>query len=814
MVDSAGNTYISEYNSSRIRKVGPDGIITTIAGNSTSGFSGDGGFPQLAQLNRPSGFARDTNGNIVIGDSENHRFRRITISAPTLTGLSPDSALLNSPSFNLIVAGTGFDGPGSVFWNDVPVGTYIGTQNSDSVTVTIPANLLAIPGPVLITARNNGQLAGPGLSFNLSGSALTPSLVAAAPDWGYGDVLNPTRLLFIEGTQIQPNATAAWNGLLMEADAITSGTKNVAQLLVTIPAGLTQVAGPVAVTVKNPGGTPSAPLTFNIPPPRTVNFATPNVVPVNTAFPLVLNGTNFDAQDYIHLLRPNSSPFTGTIQRLSSTQLRLAVPATAVPVVGTYQAWLGYTAPAANSLGFYANPPLSFIVAPPGTCGYDLFPSAATLPVTAAVGSVTLAAPPGCAWAATSPVPWIAFSSVAAGSGPANITFNVQANNTTAARSALLTIGGQPFSVNQSGPVCQFGLTASVTAATAAGLSGTVAIGASNNLCAWTSSSSAPWLRLTSASTGNGNASLSFVADPNPSSSGRSATVTVSDQTLAFTQAGFAPCTFVLSQSTQSNSFATANFSVDVTANAGCAWTASSPVPWVTIPSGASASGKGVVAISVLANPTSASRSASLTIAGQPFVVTQAGATATAACTFTATPAAVAAEGRTELLGDLLLTCTALPASLVADLELTLNSNVTNGADLPALSVNSGPPTLAQLTGYNSVRWPAVRPPAGSVTFRFSNLRADASLIAPTPSPPGSASMPPTPFLSPTLSSLRPSSSPASLSNKVPPSPPRTLTSAPCPSSSAKASPPPSAPVPTSLPRRASFLHFATFPPE
>jgi trimeric autotransporter adhesin len=77
-VDSAGNLYIADTYNYRIRKVSPDGIITTIAGNGTRGYSGDGGKATKAQLDRPNGVAVDPAGNIYIADTENHRIRKVT----------------------------------------------------------------------------------------------------------------------------------------------------------------------------------------------------------------------------------------------------------------------------------------------------------------------------------------------------------------------------------------------------------------------------------------------------------------------------------------------------------------------------------------------------------------------------------------------------------------------------------------------------------------------------------------------------------------------------------------------------------------
>ncbi|QOY86707.1 NHL domain-containing protein [Paludibaculum fermentans] len=77
-VDSQGNLYISDGNNQRIRKVDANGIITTVAGNGSAGFSGDGGPALQAAFFYPEGIALDAQGNLYIADSSNNRIRKIT----------------------------------------------------------------------------------------------------------------------------------------------------------------------------------------------------------------------------------------------------------------------------------------------------------------------------------------------------------------------------------------------------------------------------------------------------------------------------------------------------------------------------------------------------------------------------------------------------------------------------------------------------------------------------------------------------------------------------------------------------------------
>jgi len=92
IVDTQGNLYIADSYNHRIRKVTPDGIIHTVAGNGSAGFSGDGGPATAAALNGPVGLAADAQGNLYIADANNRRIRKVTpdgiIRTVAGTGLS------------------------------------------------------------------------------------------------------------------------------------------------------------------------------------------------------------------------------------------------------------------------------------------------------------------------------------------------------------------------------------------------------------------------------------------------------------------------------------------------------------------------------------------------------------------------------------------------------------------------------------------------------------------------------------------------------------------------------------------------------
>ncbi|WP_353064665.1 hypothetical protein RBB77_02720 [Tunturibacter psychrotolerans] len=86
-VDGAGNFYIADTRNHRIRKVS-GGTITTIAGTGVAGFSGDNGPAVSAALDSPTALALDSNGNLYIADTDNHRIRKITGSTTSTVARS------------------------------------------------------------------------------------------------------------------------------------------------------------------------------------------------------------------------------------------------------------------------------------------------------------------------------------------------------------------------------------------------------------------------------------------------------------------------------------------------------------------------------------------------------------------------------------------------------------------------------------------------------------------------------------------------------------------------------------------------------
>lgn len=74
-IDAAGNLYVVESRNNKVRKISPTGLVTTVAGSSSGFTDGNGA---SAQFNGPHGITIDSQGNLYVVDTGNHKIRKIT----------------------------------------------------------------------------------------------------------------------------------------------------------------------------------------------------------------------------------------------------------------------------------------------------------------------------------------------------------------------------------------------------------------------------------------------------------------------------------------------------------------------------------------------------------------------------------------------------------------------------------------------------------------------------------------------------------------------------------------------------------------
>jgi sugar lactone lactonase YvrE len=119
-VDANGNLFIADMGDHRIRKISTTGIITTVAGNGSFGYSGDGGPAISAQLKSPGGVAVDTRGNVYIADLQNYRIRKVSTTGiiTTVAGdgsFGPYGDRRPATSVHISCEGLAVDGSGNLY---------------------------------------------------------------------------------------------------------------------------------------------------------------------------------------------------------------------------------------------------------------------------------------------------------------------------------------------------------------------------------------------------------------------------------------------------------------------------------------------------------------------------------------------------------------------------------------------------------------------------------------------------------------------------------------------------------------------------
>jgi sugar lactone lactonase YvrE len=178
-IDSAGSLYIADSGNHRVRKVS-SGVITTVAGNGTAGFSGDNGPATSAQLNGPSNLAIDSDGALYIADSGNQRIRKVSngiitaIAGNGTAGFSGDSGPATSAQLNA-PTGIAIDSAGNL---------YIADTNNHRVRVLNLRILSPVPCSFGVTpAVVQSVAAGGTLALNLQTDAPCSWTISNLPDW-------------------------------------------------------------------------------------------------------------------------------------------------------------------------------------------------------------------------------------------------------------------------------------------------------------------------------------------------------------------------------------------------------------------------------------------------------------------------------------------------------------------------------------------------------------------------------------------------------------------------------------------------------
>ncbi len=299
-------------------------------------------------------------------------------------------------------------------------------------------------------------------------------------------------------------------------------------------------------------------------------------------------------------------------------------------------------------------------VAPtPARCALSLSGAPPVVESLGGSGTVTLSINRECEWSAKSEVDWIAVSP-ASGQGEARVSFNVASNPQPLERKGAIAINDQKLEVTQRA-ACAFALSPQQAAVGAGSARVPVTIATATG-CAWHAVSQAPWITIASGASGAGPGVVEIDVRANTGDA-RTGDIQIAGIKFSVSQSAVASpeppappppppppnCQFSLSASNAAVGAAGGTGAVDVEGASGCAWTARSSATWLVITAGASGTGDGEVGFSASANPASTQRTATLTIAGLAFTVTQAGAIIAPTCTYSlsSTSESVPADGGT-----------------------------------------------------------------------------------------------------------------------------------------------------------------------
>lgn len=172
-IDNSGNIYFSDHQNNVIRKISSAGIISTVVGNGTKGFSGDGGLAIEAQLNNPLGICVDSEGNLFIADGFNHRIRKVNTTGIITTiagsgstgsykgGYSGDAGPATEAELNL-PTGIAIDSQGNLYVSEEN-NSIIRKINAGGIISTVAGNVASGrgysgDGGSAISARLNSPL--------------------------------------------------------------------------------------------------------------------------------------------------------------------------------------------------------------------------------------------------------------------------------------------------------------------------------------------------------------------------------------------------------------------------------------------------------------------------------------------------------------------------------------------------------------------------------------------------------------------------------------------------------------------------------
>ncbi|MGA3028462.1 MAG: BACON domain-containing carbohydrate-binding protein, partial [Bryobacteraceae bacterium] len=528
-VGPAGNLYIADTGNNVIRKVDlASNVITTVAGNGTGGYNGDGIAATSAELNAPSSVAVDLAGNIYIADQGNYRVREVIASTGSI----------------ITVTGTGQNNPNN--WCNNPVTSSAITPNG--VAVDFAGNLyisdqysgvcrIALNGaPTIIYNHNNSLFDPMGLATDAAGDLYVA-------DWGHSVVR-------INGPQVneigQIIAGSGAFGFSGDGGMATSAALYEPVSVAVDPSGNVYIVDSHTPVVRE---VTSGLLAFPLVNDGSSSSALTTAIANIGNEPLSISGLAIDGGDLNFTLEGGGTCTSSTTLSQSTTCTAIAE---FTPQAGATQTTTGSLIVTDNSLNASGNQDKVKLTGtaqlPPGLITVSGGNSQSTgvntqfaLPLQVLVTdtnsiplvgiTVTFQAPTSGQSAALS-------SSTAVTDSDGHASVTAIANGLAGLYSVTASVNSLNTSFTlTNNPVYALGTNA-ITVGPASG-GGTMELGVAPSTETWTAQSNASWLHLSPGSTaGTGSALIAFTWDANTGASAQSGTLTIGGQTLTVTQAG------------------------------------------------------------------------------------------------------------------------------------------------------------------------------------------------------------------------------------------------------------------------------------